>query len=290
MIEKKSYVLNEFEQIYNIKMEIDQNISKHRLFLLSKEDAINTVFEKLGVLFRLILSASHNKVMEYIKEKVKTNAVNISEIDFIQESLKWICRWSSKYCAEQSENKVKISAEEIYELMGMAYSYEQFYRMWQLHNKQIVKFRQFGNKLEFTYCNEETYMVHVAYELGRRNGIGVFTMSEFMGALNQVYILGQLIERIMTEQASDLEESVKADVFLMGSFQYTEEANDIDLILIYSIANYDAMKRLKDVLAEAIYDTFNIPVHYTTLSENEYEEMYALRQEKQCVLFEYYHK
>ncbi len=57
-----------------------------------------------------------------------------------------------------------------------------------------------------------------------------------------------------------------------------------------SIANYDAMKRLKDVLAEAIYDTFNIPVHYTTLSENEYEEMYALRQEKQCVLFEYYHK
>lgn len=71
----------------------------------------------------------------------------------------------------------------------------------------------------------------------------------------------------MTEQASDLEESVKADVFLMGSFQYTEEANDIDLILIYSIANYDAMKRLKDVLAEAIYDTFNIPVHYTTLSE-----------------------
>ena len=61
-------------------------------------------------------------------------------------------------------------------------------------------------------------------------------------------------------------------------------------ILIYSIANYDAMKRLKDVLAEAIYDTFNIPVHYTTLSENEYEEMYALRQEKQCVLFEYYHK
>lgn len=66
--------------------------------------------------------------------------------------------------------------------------------------------------------------------------------------------------------------------------------HDIDLILIYSIANYDAMKRLKDVLAEAIYDTFNIPVHYTTLSENEYEEMYALRQEKQCVLFEYYHK
>ena len=39
----------------------------------------------------------------------------------------------------------------------------------------------------------------------------------------------------MTEQASDLEESVKADVFLMGSFQYTEEANDIDLREIVAI-------------------------------------------------------
>ena len=72
--------MNEFEQIYSIKMEIDQNISKHRLFLLSKEDAINTVFEKLGVLFRLILSAYHNNVMEYIKKKVKTNAVNMQMV------------------------------------------------------------------------------------------------------------------------------------------------------------------------------------------------------------------
>lgn len=47
----------------------------------------------------------------------------------------------------------------------------------------------------------------------------------------------------MTEQASDLEESVKADVFLMGSFQYTEEANDIDLILIYSILEMNSIKR-----------------------------------------------
>lgn len=192
--EEASKILNEYHEIINMQIEqiladgtklnlyqtiedvmyglylhadanrIQRLVQTDRLFLLSKEDAINTVFEKLGVLFRLILSASHNNVMEYIKEKVKTNSVNISEIDFIQESLKWICRWSSKYCAEQSENKVKISAEEIYELMGMAYSYEQFYRMWQLHNKQIVKFRQFGNKLEFTYCNEETYMVHVAYD------------------------------------------------------------------------------------------------------------------------------
>ena len=103
-------------------------------------------------------------------------------------------------------------------------------------------------------------------------------------------ILGQLIEKIMTEQALDLEESVNADVFLMGSFQYTEDANDIDLILVYKKSNYDEIKRLKDFLAEVIYESFNIQVHYTTLSENEYEEMKALRQEKQCALFEYNHK
>lgn len=88
----------------------------------------------------------------------------------------------------------------------------------------------------------------------------------------------------------DLEESVKADIFLMGSFQRTENANDIDLVLVYKIANYNDIKRLKDVLAEVIYETFNIPVHYTTLSENEYEEMQTLRQEMYCVLFEYNHK
>lgn len=104
---------------------------------------------------------------------------------------------------------------------------------------------------------------------------------------NQVYILGQLIEKIMTDLVLDLEESVKPDIFLMGSFQYTEKAKDIDLIIVYKIPNYDKIKLLKHVLAEGIYETFKIPVHYTTLSKNEYTEMEALRQEKQCVLFKY---
>lgn len=82
----------------------------------------------------------------------------------------------------------------------------------------------------------------------------------------------------------------KAELTLISMLSKTKKVITTPPPVLCSIANYDAMKRLKDVLAEAIYDTFNIPVHYTTLSENEYEEMYALRQEKQCVLFEYYHK
>lgn len=76
----------------------------------------------------------------------------------------------------------------------------------------------------------------------------------------------------------------------IGDNELDEILSTLQEIEHIEIIRIGTMKRLKDVLAEAIYDTFNIPVHYTTLSENEYEEMYALRQEKQCVLFEYYHK
>lgn len=76
-------------------------------------------------------------------------------------------------------------------------------------------------------------------------------------------MLGKLIERIITGPASDLETVVKADIMLMGSFQYTIEAHDIDLILVYRNADYDSIKSLKDVLATAIFEAFKIPVHYT---------------------------
>lgn len=38
------------------------------------------------------------------------------------------------------------------------------------------------------------------------------------------------------------------------------------------------------------FPTIRIGARILIPIENEYEEMYALRQEKQCVLFEYYHK
>ena len=90
----------------------------------------------------------------------------------------------------------------------------------------------------------------------------------------------------MTGPALNLEESVNADVYLMGSFLYSEYANDIDLVLVYRNANYNNIKKLKSLLAEAIYKTFHISVHYTTLSKREYEEMKDLRLEKHCVLYE----
>jgi predicted nucleotidyltransferase len=104
---------------------------------------------------------------------------------------------------------------------------------------------------------------------------------------DQVLILGQLIEKIMLGQALALEESVKADVILIGSFQCTVYANDIDLILIYKIPDYEKIKELKKILARAVYEKFKILVHYTTLSKSEYEEMKDLQKEKNSILFIY---
>ncbi|MDF2986850.1 MAG: hypothetical protein K0R50_2360 [Eubacterium sp.] len=156
--------LNDFEQLYLIKNNIENEMKKHKLFQLCKEDAMNTVFEKVGVLSAMMISAPSQKLQEYIKRKVATNATIIDEIDFIQESIKWIGRWSAIYCVDESIKGIKLFAEEIYDLMGLAYSYDQFYKMWDLHSNHVVKYRKFNNKLVFDYSNEENYKVHVSYD------------------------------------------------------------------------------------------------------------------------------
>lgn len=90
----------------------------------------------------------------------------------------------------------------------------------------------------------------------------------------------------MTGEAFDLEKIVNADVFLMGSFLYTSEANDIDLVLVYKVANYEHIKKLKKILAEAIFKKFHISIHFTTLNQEEYEAMDEFRLESNCLLFE----
>ena len=76
---------------------------------------------------------------------------------------------------------------------------------------------------------------------------------------DHVHILGKLIERIMTEDAQDLEGAVRVSVVLMGSFQSSNEVNDIDLILIYDKFNMTKLKELKTRLANSIYEQYKIP-------------------------------
>lgn len=89
----------------------------------------------------------------------------------------------------------------------------------------------------------------------------------------------------MTGVAWDFERTVKASVILMGSFQYTKSANDIDLIIVYENADYAALKKIKNFITSALYSEFGLPVHYTTLSQNEYAEMGQLHIEKHQIIF-----
>ncbi|MBT2604551.1 hypothetical protein J7E55_16260 [Bacillus sp. ISL-53] len=157
--------MNEYEELYNIKKNLEVTIKKNKIFELTTHEAVNVIFEKLGVFYTLLNTAEHGRVQEFIKKLVKTNASEINDISFIQESLKWIFRWCSSYCRSESKvNKEDILAEDIYNLMGVAYSYEKFVDMWEMHSQKKVKYNKMGNKITFDYNQEETYITHLLYD------------------------------------------------------------------------------------------------------------------------------
>ncbi|MCY9383753.1 hypothetical protein MOF39_11750 [Bacillus inaquosorum] len=157
--------MNEYEELYNIKKNLELNINKSKVFDLSIREAVIVIFEKLGVFYTLLNTAEYEKVQEVIKKLVKTNASEINEISFIQESLKWIIRWCSSNCRSESKiNKEDILADDIYNLMGKAYSYDRFVNMWEMHSQKKVKYNKRGNKITFDYHQEETYITHLLYE------------------------------------------------------------------------------------------------------------------------------
>lgn len=163
-------MMNKFEYLYHKKQLLEKEISKNDLFKLSKKDAIQCVMIKVGMLFSFFQRGEHDKKQEYMKRLIRTNATYIDENSFFQESLKWICRWCSEYCADESEYNEKILADQVYELMGLAYAYDEFIKYSYYHSKHIVYYNTFGNIIEFDYINEESHQVHELYDtLNRKN-------------------------------------------------------------------------------------------------------------------------
>lgn len=157
--------MNEYEVLYGIKQDIEKKISENKLFKLSVEDAVLTVLEKVGVFFKIYNSALPKKKQKHLKSIVKTNALEIDELLFFQESVKWIFRWCTQYCSKYSQlNKKEVVADDIFDLMGKAYAYENFFIMWDLHRAKIVKYNKIGNQIIFDYINESVYKVHVVYD------------------------------------------------------------------------------------------------------------------------------
>ena len=81
------------------------------------------------------------------------------------------------------------------------------------------------------------------------------------------------------------EKKVKASIILIGSFQNTKKANDIDLIIIYEKYDSAALRELKNLIAIALNEEFELPIHYTTLSYKEYIQMEQLQAEKHKIVY-----
>ena len=84
--------MNRFEYLYHKKQLLEKKIAKNDLFKLGTKDAIQCVMIKVGMLYSFFTVGDYNKKQQYMKKLIKTNATDIDEITFFQESLKWICR------------------------------------------------------------------------------------------------------------------------------------------------------------------------------------------------------
>lgn len=157
--------MNRFEYLYHKKQLLEKKIAKNDLFKLDTKDAIQCVMIKVGMLYPFFAVGEYNKKQQYMKKLIKTNATDIDEITFFQESLKWICRWCSKYCATESNYSGEIIADQVYELMGLAYAYNEFVKFSFYHSKHIVTYNVYGNCIQFEYINEESYQVHELYNI-----------------------------------------------------------------------------------------------------------------------------
>ncbi|GKX67685.1 hypothetical protein [Inconstantimicrobium mannanitabidum] len=157
--------MNHYEELYNIKQNIEYEIKENKLFKLSTEDAVLSVIEKFGVLNSFLDTKGDYEQQEGIRRVCNISLTNIDTISFIQESLKWIFRWCSIFCESKSIiNKKEIVADDIYNLMGNAYLYEKFHDMWEMNTRKKVIYNRVDRRLNFNYRNEETYKIHLFYD------------------------------------------------------------------------------------------------------------------------------
>ncbi|MBC1235173.1 hypothetical protein [Listeria booriae] len=158
--------MNEFEELYAIRLEIESKIKKHKLFSLSRKSATLKIFEKMGSLISLLATAESDKKINIYKEYVGTDSNSINEESVIQESMKWMLRWCGDYCSEFDEiNEKEIKVNDIIELMGVAYSYEELDKVLFLHSKNKVSYKRINGILKFDYKEPEKYAYHLLYDL-----------------------------------------------------------------------------------------------------------------------------
>lgn len=94
-----------------------------------------------------------------------------------------------------------------------------------------------------------------------------------------------MIGNVIIGSAEVYEKIINASIILIGSFQDTRKANDIDLIILYQKYDFFALRKLKNLIAIALDCEFGLPIHYTTLSYKEYFQMEQLQVEKHRIVY-----
>lgn len=143
--------MNDYEKLYKLLKNIEFHISKHELFTLSYDKAIQTILRKLYVIKKTRMMSKIEEEIILCKE-MDLNHHHLDTLDYYQESLKWIFRWCKKYCSGSSENK--IYAKSVIELMHLAYLYEKYYNLWFLHSKGLLNVNIRNKSIKFTPVKE----------------------------------------------------------------------------------------------------------------------------------------
>lgn len=94
-------------------------------------------------------------------------------------------------------------------------------------------------------------------------------------------ILDQEIGKIMHL----LENELEVNIYLFGSFLVKREANDIDLLILYGDISHHKVNGLKYDISVILQEKFHLPVHFTTLSREEVEDIKEINLNKFHLVF-----
>ena len=156
--------MNKHEKLYTIKNEIENKIRNHKLFKLQRDKAIRLVIRKTSMWYSVI-NASDER--DFLSRLTKIPKEFMDEIKFLQESMKWLIRWCVLYCPKESMCSDKVVADEVLDLLTVAYYYEDFYRFWFLHNKHRVSYQLDERTIQFNFNKEENHKLYSCYNAWR---------------------------------------------------------------------------------------------------------------------------
>ena len=67
-----------------------------------------------------------------------------------------------------------------------------------------------------------------------------------------------------------------------------EHCDDIDLLIVYNTGFYAQVKNLKRVISSYLQRQFNLPIHFTTLTKEEFECLENMKTMQMHVVYSFY--